>query len=228
MSGLYNLGLSLPPPKKRRVFFSFHYADIMRVNNVRLSQEFQGGTLLGGGRAGREISGFYDFSLWESKRLEGPESLKRLIRDGVQNTSAICVLAGTYTWERPWVRYEIARAIVDNRGLLTVHINNLNHHKELRTHSLGPNPLAFMGVGKVQSGILAQPKYYIFELIGNGSWIRYQQYMQEVSLPRYLSDPMPGYVMPIGPHVGHYDFVAQGGRHNIGIWIDQAAQAVGR
>jgi hypothetical protein len=42
---------------------------------------------------------FYDSSLWESRKREGPESLKQLIREGVNNTSAICV-AG-------WFRYVV-------------------------------------------------------------------------------------------------------------------------
>ncbi|MBV9559780.1 MAG: TIR domain-containing protein [Bradyrhizobium sp.] len=66
------------------------------------------------------VRSFYDSGLRESRKFEGDEALRRLIREGVCNTSAACVLAGSGTWERRWVRYEIARAIIDGRGHLTV------------------------------------------------------------------------------------------------------------
>ena len=52
---------------------------------------------------------FQDSSLWESRKLEGDDAVKRLIREGVEYTSAVCVLIGTDTWLRRWVRYEMAR-----------------------------------------------------------------------------------------------------------------------
>jgi hypothetical protein len=69
------------------------------------------------------MRGFYDGSLWESRKAEGDEAIKTLIREGVQYTSAVCVLVGTETWTRRWVKYEIARSVMDERGLLVVHIN---------------------------------------------------------------------------------------------------------
>jgi hypothetical protein len=103
-------GFFRPPVVKRKAFFSFHYDDIMRVNNARMT-----GTLKN--PAASAMRTFYDGSLWESRKLQGPEALKQLIRDGVKETSAVCVLIGTHTWGRRWVRYEIARAVIDNRGL---------------------------------------------------------------------------------------------------------------
>jgi hypothetical protein len=132
-----------PAATKRKAFFSFHYADVMRVNNVRNSGEFKTGSQ----SSGRAVEGFYDGSLWERRKLEGPEAIKNLIRNGVHNTSAVCVLAGSETWSRRWVRYEIARAIADSRGLLTVHVNGLRHHKHGVPDAQGPNPLNFMAVG---------------------------------------------------------------------------------
>jgi hypothetical protein len=47
---------------KRRVFFSFHYDDVFRVNNVRNAFKiYNPGTLL--------TPSFQDSSLWESKKL---------------------------------------------------------------------------------------------------------------------------------------------------------------
>jgi hypothetical protein len=75
----------------------------------------------------------------------------------------VCVLIGTDTWQRRWVKYEIARAIIDGRGLLAVHINNIRHHQTRTMHPLGINPLAVMGVGKLQETILGAARYYLYE-----------------------------------------------------------------
>lgn len=230
MTGLYGFGMpyrSPPAPKKRKVFFSFHYADIMRVNVVRLCSEFTNGrSLLGAGE--REIEGFYDQSLWETRRRESEESLKSLIRDGVHNTSVVCVLAGSETYARPWVRYEIARAVIDGRGLLTVHINTIKHPRDGRPHPIGNNPLDFMAVGKVQPSLLSVSQYYLFEQDRYGGWQRYAKYTLPVQLPKFLPDPPYGYVTPLSTGTKVYDFSNNSGHLRIGSWIDEAAVAAGR
>ena len=206
-----------PVPTKRRSFFSFHYADVMPVNNVRNSGEFKSPSQT----SGRGVEGFYDASLWESRKRAGPEAIKSLIRNGVHNTSAVCVLAGSETWSRRWVRYEIAQAIVDGRGLLTVHINGLRHHKLRVPHARGPNPLDYMAVGAVAHASNG-PKYHLFEF-RNGGWYRYEDYMSAVDLPRWLARPPQGYVRRLSTAAAEYDYVAQSGYQNIGPWIDAAA-----
>jgi MTH538 TIR-like domain (DUF1863) len=89
---------------------------------------------------------FYDSSLWEERKAEGPEALKRLIREGVEHTSAVCVLFGTETWSRRWVRYEIARAVIDGRGLLAVSINGINDHIHHVPFLAGHNPLNALAI----------------------------------------------------------------------------------
>ncbi|MDX6611151.1 MAG: hypothetical protein QOD75_337 [Blastocatellia bacterium] len=100
---------------------------------------------------------FYDSSLWERRKLESDDSLKRLIRDGVSYTSAACVLVGSETWTRRWVRYEIARAIIDGRGVLAVHLNSIRHHQTKTPHTRGQNPLDFIAVGKCSADLLRPP-----------------------------------------------------------------------
>jgi hypothetical protein len=209
------------------VFFSFHYADIMRVNVIRLCGEFKNSSSLLAGGA-REVEGFYDQSPWESRRLNGEEALKNLIRDGVHDTSVVCVLAGTETYARPWVRYEIARAVIEQRGLLTVHINTIRHHREGRPHPIGNNPLEFMAVGKVQPGLLSNPQYYLFEQDRYGEWQRYSKYTLAVPLPKFLPDPRVGYVMPLSFGTKAYDFANNSGHFRIGGWLDEAALGAGR
>jgi hypothetical protein len=179
---------------------------------------------------------FYDSSLWESRKLEQDEALKRLIRAGVSFTSAVCVLAGSQTWSRRWVRYEIARAIIDGRGLLTVHLNSIRHHQTKVPHARAANALEFMAIGKVQEANFEPPQYYLFEKLPvrddvggwKWGWQRYSDYTNSVKRPRWLTDPLPGYVTPLSQNADAYDYIANNGHKNIGGWIDRAAQQAGR
>lgn len=98
-----------------------HYADIIRVNNVRNAWK---STPRPGGQ--RQL---FDRSLWESVQRKDPEGLRKPDRGSMAHASVVCVLVGTETWARPWVGYEIARSVIDKRGLLAVHINSLQHHQ---------------------------------------------------------------------------------------------------
>lgn len=211
-------------PRKRRVFFSFHYADIMRVNNVRNSGEFATSS---SNSERRHIEGFYDFSLWEKRKLDGEKSLKQLIRKGVQNTSAICVLIGTETWKRPWVRYEIARSVVDGRGLLSVHINRIPHHQPpYAPHTVGYNPCNMLGIALKQSN----NKYYLCEqryIESKWVWKWYGQHTHSVEIPKYMQTPILNNPISLGAVTKEYNW-ANNGPKSIGEWIDKAARDVGR
>jgi len=216
------------PPIKRKAFFSFYFDDVMRVNVVRNTWKITHPDSL-------TMRSFYDSSLWEKKKADGDDAVKRLIREGVCNTSAVCVLAGADTWSRRWVRYEIARALIDKRGLLTVHINRIRHHKMLSAHPRGVNPLAFMGVCKVQPNLLYLPRYYLCEKLSVSTpggpewqWHLYQDHTDPVELPRWLHDCGPGEVSILSGSAGEYDYSANNGHQNIGKWIDAAAKAAGR
>jgi hypothetical protein len=206
------------PAVKRKAFFSFHFDDVMRVNNVRMAWKISHPDSI-------LMRSFYDSSLWESRKLEDDEALKRLIREGVQYTSAVCVLIGTETSWRRWVKYEVARAIIDGRGLLAVHLNNIRHHQTKTPHPLGLNPLDFVAVGKVQER--GETSYRLFDKTMTG-WARYSDYTGPVTRPGWLNDPPLGYVMPLSTNAALYDYVANEGHKNIGAWIDQAAQRAGR
>lgn len=215
---------TLPPQRiKRKVFFSFHFTDLLRVNNVRQTWKI----------IDPNMRGFYDRSLWESKKLEGAESLKRLIRTSMEHASTVCVLVGSETWSRRWVKYEIARSIVDKRGLLAVHINSLNHHHRRTPDQLGYNPLRLMGIYRAANG-----NFYLYENKNVGvnsltgqtewQWLPYEDFTTPVPLPRYMKAPDVGFVQPLNEVVDEYDFVADVGHKNIGAWIDRAAAPAGR
>lgn len=227
-NALGNVLATVPPKTKRRAYFAFHFDDIMRVNNVRNAWKIDHPD-------SALYRSFEDSSLWERRQIEGDDAVKRLIREGVQYTSAVCVLAGTETWLRRWVRYEIARAVIDGRGLLTVHINGLNHHQTRAPHPRGEDPLAYMAVGKAQQNPLSNPKYYLFERTVvwteggyRWQWERYGDYTDPVDRPAWLADPQPGYVMPLSTNAAMHDYASELGHKNIGGWIDAAATQAGR
>jgi hypothetical protein len=218
--GIASLLRGFPTLQKRRVFFSFHFSDIMRVNNVRQAWKIDHPDAI-------RMRSFYDSSLWERRQIEGPEAVKRLIREGVQYTSAVCVLIGAGTWNRRWVRYEIARSVIDQRGLLVVHLNGIRHHQTRQSHPRGQDPLAYMAVGKVQPIPALPARYYLFELKPEG-WIRYADYSDPIKIPMHLTDPQPGFVTPLSTGAPTYDYSAQSGHRMIGTWVDQAARLAGR
>jgi len=101
----------------KRVYFAFHYQDIidLRANVVRKH------TMVGGAAA----AGCFDHSIWEEAKRTSPLGLKRLINAELENTSVTVVLVGSDTWARRWVRYEIFKSLERGHELLAVHINSI-------------------------------------------------------------------------------------------------------
>ncbi|MGE0501386.1 MAG: TIR domain-containing protein [Rhizobiaceae bacterium] len=212
--GFFDLGEQLlaKAPKKRTVFFSFHFADVFRVDNVR-------GAF---GPSSSYSPHFVDGSIWERSKAEGSDGIKRVIREGMEGSSVVCVLVGSETWSRPWVRYEIARSVIDGKGLLAVQINGIRHHGEKQYQRWGFNPLDHMGVAQLHDGSfrLCERDY--------AEWRFYREYSLSVPLPRYLPKPNPGFVTPLSRSTLERDYAMHSGHANIGLWIDAAAQAAGR
>ena len=214
------------PEVKRKVYFAFSFADILRVNNVRHIGKI-------GPHESRNARTFYDRSIWERRSIKNDEGLKNLMRNGVKHSSAVCVLIGTDTWESRWAKYEIARAVIDGRGLFGVHINSLNHNVRRAPDPQGYNPLHLMGVYRDLNG-----KFYLWEkciVIKNvetgelgWEWRQYEDYTDPVSLPRYIAQISLQHVMPLSWVTQEYDFIRNTGAKNLGAWIDMAAERAGR
>lgn len=99
----------------RRVYFSFHYDDIWKVNQIRNSHIVDGCS----------VAGFRDGSLWEEVKRRGEQAIQRAILQGLKNTSVTCVLIGQDTWRRKFVRYEIEESLERGNGLIGIHIHNI-------------------------------------------------------------------------------------------------------
>lgn len=146
----------------KRVFFSFHYKDVIdfRANVVRNHWVCKND---------REEVGFFDSSIWESAKKTGEIALKRLINSGLTNTSNTCVLIGTETYQRPWVKYEIFKSIDVGNHIFGVHINGIKG-KDKNTKNLGRSPFEWLGLRFNKDGTSADPIEY------NGkNWIGYNK-----------------------------------------------------
>jgi len=145
----------------KRVFFSFHYQDVIdfRANVVRnhwITQD-------------REDAGFYDASIWESAKKQGSIALKRLINKGLSNTSNTCLLIGSGTYLRPWVRYEIFKSMKKGNHIFGVHINGIKC-KNSKAKNLGYNPFDYLGYKISEDG----RKLTMYE-IKNSKWVLYSE-----------------------------------------------------
>ena len=102
----------------RKVFFSFHYADVMNANIVRNSGQFKP----------TADTGFYDASLWEEAKTQGDAAIQRLIDKGLDNTSVTCFLIGEQTHNRKWCKYELEKSLDDEKGILGILLPNQSKH----------------------------------------------------------------------------------------------------
>ena len=197
----------------RRTFFSFHTPDVWRAWNVRNCWVIKPDE--------QSDRGFFDSSVFEANKKESDDSLKAFLREGLKNTSVTCVLAGSATWSRRWVRYEIARSVIKGNGLLTVYIHGVkNRGGEIATK--GANPLAQIGVYRTENGI------YLAEWKGE-KWIKYEDYTLAIpDKDLWFPAPKNNSVVQLSTHCMSYDFISQDGRQNIDSWIETAAALAGR
>ncbi len=99
----------------RRVFFSFHYKYVWKVNQIRSMTNI----------IGTAAAGFQDASLWEESKKKGDKEIKALIDKSLKNTSVtvVCVTYGTAN--RKYINYEIDQSLARGNGLVAVQIHHL-------------------------------------------------------------------------------------------------------
>jgi len=190
----------------RRVYFGFDYEDVktFRANVVR-NHDIVKRTIEG--------VGFYDASIWEEAERHGAAAVKRLINSGLENTSVTCILIGTGTWRRRWVRYEILKSYDRDNKMFGIHINSIPD-KNKQTFAQGPNPFDY--VGFVISSDGKRLTYYEHD---GTDWKVYQDLPdKEINFDReYWGD---GY--KLSRWVPCYDWTSGDGYENFPTWVDNA------
>jgi hypothetical protein len=189
-----------------RVFFSFHYQDVIdfRANVVRNHWV---------AKPNRDAAGFYDASLWEATKNQGKAALKSLINSGLNNTSNTCVLVGTLTYARPWVRYELLKSFKRGNHIFGVHINGIKD-KDGNTKDLGPNPLEYVGVTYADDGTTAT----LWEKTG-GTWIEYSEIDGFASYSVNVGNAHRGKGFNLSNFYSTYRWNADDGYENFSTWV---------
>lgn len=190
----------------KRVFFSFHYQDVVdfRANAVRNHWMT---------KVDREEAGFFDVSVWEESRKQGDLALKRLINAALNNTSNTCVLVGSQTYLRPWVRYEVMKSFLRGNHLLAVHINCIKG-KDQKLKDLGQNPFDYLGVTYSEDGRTGT----LYEAV-NGEWAKYEKIDDSANFSVSVLPEYRGKGFTLSHFFKLHDWVAHGGYDNFATWL---------
>ena len=100
----------------RKVFFSFHYNDILLVSQIRNSWRV---------RPGAETQPFHDRAEWEKVKRQSPATIISWIDSQLKGSSVTVVLVGSDTDSRPWVKYEIESAISQRKGIVFIDLDGM-------------------------------------------------------------------------------------------------------
>jgi hypothetical protein len=113
----------------KSVFFSFHYdRDAWRVQQVTNMGKLEGQPILNAQK-------------WEEIKRQGDAAIKKWITDQMAYKSAVVVLVGSKTANRPWVKHEIARAWDNRKPLVGIRIHGLAD-RDGNTDAQGKNPFS--------------------------------------------------------------------------------------
>lgn len=99
----------------RRVFFSFHYRYVWKVNQIRSMPNI----------TGTAAAGFQDASLWEEAKKKGDKNIKSMIDNALKNTSVTVVFVTYGASQRKYINYEIEQSLAKGNGLVAVQIHHL-------------------------------------------------------------------------------------------------------
>lgn len=189
----------------KRVFFSFHYQDIIdfRANVVRNHWRL---------KPNRESAGYFDASIWEKAKKEGDFALKRLINGAVKNTSNTCVLIGTETFKRKWVSYEIMQSLKSGNHIFAVHVNGIKG-KDGKTKPNGNNPLYYLGYSFSSDGT----KVNLYDFI-NGEWIKYPD-IESYSVSK-VDESYRNKIYRLSSKYPGYDWNSDDGYNKFATWVE--------
>ena len=153
----------------RKVFFSFDWDDVWRVNQVRNSWVSKGNYT---------SAGFVDSVEIETLKKNTDSAIKNWINHQLQDTSVTCVLIGEHTCESKWVNYEIRKSIQKKNGLLGIYVHSVKDSNGQITQK-GNDPFAKppMNFTPNKSGHLTYPCCLYYDWVNDsgykdlGRWI---------------------------------------------------------
>lgn len=195
----------------RRVFFSFDWDDVWRVNQVRNSWVTKGNY---------KIAGFADAAEIEEVEKRTDKEIRKWIDEQMKGTSVTCILIGSKTDESNWVKYEIEKSIEEKKGLLGVLIHNLKDVAG-KTDKRGANPLGNYNEDNFGEAVKRSL------LRGGIGWGLARLVFPQLAIPATLFGAALA-VLESTDDYKIYDWVENDGYKNLGNWIEEAAEQVGR
>lgn len=193
----------------RSVYFAFDYEDVktFRANVVRNSwimNKYK----------------FKDSSIWEESKEKGVKKIKDLIDTSLIGTSVTCVLVGSGTFDRRYVRYEIVKSFVGKRGLIGVGINWIKDNKGNTKLFAGDNPFEYLRLTISKDGSNIQ--FYEYR---NG-WIKYKDFPEVKNT--HFGERNFGRTIAFNRLFNTYSYDWHDGKNNLVNWVEEAAVKAGR
>lgn len=196
----------------RSVYFSFHYQDVIdfRANVVRNSGKF---------RKSGDV--FRDSSIWEEAEEKQVRKIKTLIERELKGSSVTCVLIGSETYSRRWVRYEIIKSFEMKKGQVGVGINWIKDKHGNTKLWRGENPFSYLSVKVSRDGQFIDILEY-----KDDTWKTYKD------LPKIKNSHFKerdfGKKFKLSDFYKRYSYDWNNGKENFIKWIEEAAKNAGR
>ena len=194
----------------RKVFFSFDWDDVLRVNRVRNSLAT---------KANYKTAGLPDVAEIEKTRKQSDKEIQKWIDEQLTGTSVTCVLIGNRTNKSKWVKYEIEKSIQKKNGLLGVLIHEL---KDINSCMDGIAEHPFKGYNQTDCAALVKNA-----LLGRcAGWGLSKLLFPQLAIGLTVFGTALAMLEPKDDY-RIYDWVEDNGDANLGNWIEEAAKQVG-
>lgn len=193
----------------RSVYFAFDYDDVktFRANVVRNSWVMN-------------KYKFKDSSIWEEAKEKGVKKIKELIDNCLVGTSVTCILTGSETYNRRFVRYEIVKSFAAKKGLLSVGINWIKDKNGNTKFWPGENPFEYLKFQISEDG----STIYFYEY--NGGWVPYKD-LASTKNQHFTEDDF-GKTYRFDRFFYAYSYDWNNGKDNLIHWVEKAAVQMGR
>lgn len=196
----------------RSVYFSFHYQDVIdfRANVVRNSGKFR--------QKGTE---FRDSSIWEEAEEKQIKKIKSLIDDELKGSSVTCVLIGSETYSRRFVRYELLKSFELKKGQVGVGINWIKDKNGNTKFWPGENPFNYLGLKISKDGNTIN-----FLEKKDSSWITFKD-LPSIKNSHFEKESF-GKEFTLSNFYKRFSYDWDNGKKNFPTWIEEAAEKAGR
>ncbi|MBI5541244.1 MAG: TIR domain-containing protein [Bacteroidia bacterium] len=196
----------------RNVYFSFSYQDVIdfRANVVRNSGKFR--------KKGEE---FRDLSIWEEAEEKKVKKIKALVEAELKGSSVNCVLIGSDTYSRRFVRYEIMKSFEANKGQVGVGINWIKDKYGNKKLWAGENPFDYLAVKISKDGKIIE----LFEK-KDSLWVVYKDLLSIKN--SFFNEQHFGKDFRLSEFYKRYSYDWDNGKVNFPKWIEEAAIKAGR